>query len=562
MRPAIVLERHAVLAIRVLLIGLLATGAVYAFHALAPIVLPLLFALLLTALLSPVVDLIAGHMRRGFAVALVILGFLLFIFGTLAYVVPALVTQAADAVQQVEGGLDKLPEVAGDIGLDARETQDLFETLSQRLRDNLGGISSAVSTGAITIASATISAGIGAFLTFVLLVYLLIDGRAFWNGAVRLLDADRRAGVQAGAMRAWRALVVFVRSQVVVAAIDAIGIALGLFIFGVPLVLPLGVLTFILSFIPYLGATLSGLIVALVALSTQGFGAMVGVLGVAIAVQMLEGHLVYPVLVGRNLRLHPITVLLAVGVGSSVLGILGAFFATPVLATVAAAAGLLPDLDTDEEVSRVVQEADEVGESPPSPTAVEPPPASNLRPPAEMARMRAMPKEARAFHDEIIAHNKDWAETFQFAGLPTVPQRHMAVVVCMDSRIDVFAALGLDIGEAHVIRNAGGIVTDDVIRSLTISQRFLETRAIVVVQHTRCGMQTFKDDDLRDDLERETGHRPEWPIGAFEDLTESVRASVEKIRASPFLKHTDLVWGGIYDVETGLITEVAAPPEG
>lgn len=176
--------------------------------------------------------------------------------------------------------------------------------------------------------------------------------------------------------------------------------------------------------------------------------------------------------------------------------------------------------------------------------------------------MRAMPKEARAFHDEIIEHNKDWAETFQFAGLPTVPQRHMAVVVCMDSRIDVFNALGLEIGEAHVIRNAGGIVTDDVIRSLTISQRFLETRAVVVVQHTRCGMQTFKDDDLANDLEAETGHRPEWAPGAFDDLTESVRASVEKIRSSPFLKHTDLVWGGIYDVETGLITEVAAPPEG
>lgn len=170
-----------------------------------------------------------------------------------------------------------------------------------------------------------------------------------------------------------------------------------------------------------------------------------------------------------------------------------------------------------------------------------------------------MPKAARAFHDEIIGHNREWAESFAFAGLATVPQRHMAVVTCMDSRIDVFAALGLKLGEAHVIRNAGGIVTDDVIRSLTISQRFLETRAIVVIQHTRCGMQTFEDDDLRNDLEKETGHRPEWPIGAFSDLTESVRASVDKIRTSPFVRHRDLVWGGVYDVETGVITEVATP---
>lgn len=164
--------------------------------------------------------------------------------------------------------------------------------------------------------------------------------------------------------------------------------------------------------------------------------------------------------------------------------------------------------------------------------------------------------------DEMLAANRSFAEGFGSAGLPGPPSRGVAVVACMDARLDVWRVLGLGDGEAHVIRNAGGIVTDDVIRSLTISQRFLETRAIVVIQHTRCGMQTFKDDDLRDALERETGHRPEWPIGAFDDLTASVRSSVEKIRSSPFLKHTDLVWGGIYDVETGLVTEVAAPPEG
>lgn len=357
-RPAVVLERHAALAIRVLLIGLLATGAVYAFRALQSIVLPLLFAMFLTALLAPGVDRLARHMRRGFAVALVMAGFLVFIFGTLAYVLPALGGQASDAVQQVQGGLDKLPDVAGSFGLNARETQDLVESLAQRLRDNLGQISTAVSSSALTIAGATIAAAFGAFLTFVLLVYLLIDGKGFWSGGVRLIDADRREGVMAAGLRAWEALVIFTRSQVVVALIDAIGIALGLFLFGVPLVLPLGVLTFILSFIPYIGATLSGLIVALVALSTQGLGAMLGVLGVAIVVQLVEGNLIYPLLVGRRLRLHPITVLLAVGIGSAVLGILGAFFATPLLATVAAAAGLLPDYESTDPVAPVVKQAD------------------------------------------------------------------------------------------------------------------------------------------------------------------------------------------------------------
>lgn len=356
-RPALVLERHAALAIRVLLIGLLAAGAIYAFRALQSIVLPLLFALFLTALLAPVVDRLAEHMRRGFAVALVIAAFLLFIFGTLAYVIPALVGQASDAVQQVQGGLDKLPDVARQFGLNAKETQDLVSSLAQRLRENLGSISTAVSSSALTIATATISVAFGAFLTFVLLVYLLIDGRGFWSGGVRLLDADRRAGVTDASMRAWNALVVFTRSQVVVALIDAVGIAIGLFLFGVPLVLPLGVLTFILSFIPYIGATISGLLVALVALSTQGLGAMIGVLGVAIVVQLIEGNLIYPLLVGRNLRLHPITVLLAVGVGSAALGILGAFFATPFLATVAAAAGLLPDFEIPASESAVAAEA-------------------------------------------------------------------------------------------------------------------------------------------------------------------------------------------------------------
>lgn len=160
---------------------------------------------------------------------------------------------------------------------------------------------------------------------------------------------------------------------------------------------------------------------------------------------------------------------------------------------------------------------------------------------------------------DLVDHNARWAQTFAHAGLPTPPARKLAIVVCMDSRIDVFDALGLGVGEAHVIRNAGGIVTDDVIRSLVISQRFLETEAVFIIQHTRCGMQTFTDEELVADLERETGERPTWPIGAFSDLDQSVRDSADAVRSSTFVPHRDKVWGFVYDVETGMLRQITEP---
>lgn len=359
MRPALVLERQATLAVRVLIVGALFAAAIVAFRSLQPIVLPFLFALLLSALLAPLVDVLGRHMRHGLAVTVVLTGFLVLLFGTLAYVIPTLFTQASDAVVQLEQGIEKIPEVASTVGLNADETQELLSTMADRLQENLGSISSAVSTGAFTIATLTVSIGFGMFLSLVLLVYMLVDGRGFWDGAVRLLDADRRSGARRSGIRGWHALVVFVRSQVLVALFDAVGIAIGLLALGVPLVLPLAVITFILCFIPYIGATLSGLIVALVALSTVGPGAMIAILIIAGLVQAIEGNVIYPVLVGRTLRLHPITVLLAVGVGSALLGVLGAFFATPILATVAAAAGFLPDPMTDEVEAPAALRADQ-----------------------------------------------------------------------------------------------------------------------------------------------------------------------------------------------------------
>lgn len=160
--------------------------------------------------------------------------------------------------------------------------------------------------------------------------------------------------------------------------------------------------------------------------------------------------------------------------------------------------------------------------------------------------------------DELVQHNTEWAKDFAFAGLPTAPSERLAIVVCMDSRIDVFAVLGLEIGQAHVIRNAGGIATEDVIRSIAISQRFLGTDRVLLIQHTRCGMASFTDQELADELERETGQRPEW-TGAFTDIDDSVQRSVQRIRESPFVPHRDAVWGLVYDVETGLLRLVSEP---
>lgn len=134
----------------------------------------------------------------------------------------------------------------------------------------------------------------------------------------------------------------------------------------------------------------------------------------------------------------------------------------------------------------------------------------------------------------------------------------VAVVACMDARLNPREVLGLAHGEAHVIRNAGGIVTDDVIRSLTISQRLLGTREIMLLHHTDCGMQKFTDDDLADTIEKETGTRPPFAMGAFTDLEDSVRDSIARLRASPFLTNVDAIRGFVYDVETGRVREVGS----
>ncbi|MET8918931.1 carbonic anhydrase [Streptomyces sp. NPDC004610] len=157
--------------------------------------------------------------------------------------------------------------------------------------------------------------------------------------------------------------------------------------------------------------------------------------------------------------------------------------------------------------------------------------------------------------DESLVNNTAYAADFGGA-LALPPARKLAVVACMDARLDIFSMLGLREGDAHVIRNAGGAVTEDALRSLVISQRLLGTRRIMLIHHTDCGMQTFRDDDLKRDIEKETGIRPPWSPEAFADLEDDVRQSIRRIEADPFVPHKQYVRGFVFDVETGLLTEV------
>ncbi len=159
--------------------------------------------------------------------------------------------------------------------------------------------------------------------------------------------------------------------------------------------------------------------------------------------------------------------------------------------------------------------------------------------------------------DELIANNDAYAASFDKGDLPLPPAKKVAVVACMDARLNVYGALGLGEGDAHVIRNAGGVVTDDEIRSLAISQRLLGTEEIILIHHTDCGMLTFSDDEFRHAIEQETGIKPEWAAESFSDLEADVRQSIARIKASPFIPRKDSVRGFIYEVETGRLREVA-----
>ena len=158
--------------------------------------------------------------------------------------------------------------------------------------------------------------------------------------------------------------------------------------------------------------------------------------------------------------------------------------------------------------------------------------------------------------DELLRNNEAYAESFDKGDLPLPPARGVAIVACMDARLDVHKILGLEEGDAHVIRNAGGVITDDEVRSLTISQRLLGTREIILIHHTDCGMLTFADDELKQQIHEDVGMKPHFSMESFSDLEEDVRQSMARIQASPFIPHKDAVRGFVYQVETGRLREV------
>jgi carbonic anhydrase len=159
--------------------------------------------------------------------------------------------------------------------------------------------------------------------------------------------------------------------------------------------------------------------------------------------------------------------------------------------------------------------------------------------------------------DDLLRNNEEYASSFDKGDLPLPPAKGVAVVACMDARLDVHKMLGLKEGDAHVIRNAGGVITDDEIRSLAISQRLLGTREIVLIHHTDCGMLTFSDDELKRQIQKDVGIKPHFSMESFSDLDEDVRQSIARIKASPFVPNKDSVRGFVYEVETGRLREVS-----
>jgi carbonic anhydrase len=158
--------------------------------------------------------------------------------------------------------------------------------------------------------------------------------------------------------------------------------------------------------------------------------------------------------------------------------------------------------------------------------------------------------------DDLLANNESYAASFDTADVPMPPGKKVAVIACMDARLNVYGALGLQEGDAHVIRNAGGVVTDDGIRSLAISQRLLGTEEVILIHHTDCGMLTFTDDDFKASIQDDTGIKPAWAAESFSDLDEDVRQSVARIKASPFIPKKDAIRGFVFEVETGRLREV------
>jgi predicted PurR-regulated permease PerM len=323
-----------------LVIGVAVVAAANLVARLQLVVVPVALALLLATVLGPPVRWLKEHRwRDGFAALAVLLGALLALGGLCVLLVPPVVEQFADLDIGITGGIDRVQEWLTDspLPLSSDAVADGIDRLQDRLSDSFGTLANQVVSGAVAVLEVVA----GAVLTVVVLFFLLKDGARMWEWIVGLAPAHRRADVHEMGERAWAALGGFVRGQTLVALFDSVLIGLALLVIGVPLVLPLTVLTFFGAYVPVVGATLTAMLAVLVALVSNGPAAALAVLAAILVVQQVEGNVFHPVVVGRAVHVHPVVILLGVTAGAVLAGIIGALLAAPILAVGTAILGYL-----------------------------------------------------------------------------------------------------------------------------------------------------------------------------------------------------------------------------
>jgi predicted PurR-regulated permease PerM len=293
------------------------------------VALPAFLALLLSTILVPPARALRRRgLRPALATSIVFLGALLVAAGVAALVVPPFVEEVGTLSETVTGGAQELGRlIAGPLGLSHEQVQSTIDSMSQKLHASGGDIASGVMSGAVILAAA--------LLTLVLLFFYVKDGPSLWRWTVRVFPKGVRPRVDHAGQMSWLVLGAYVRGQALVATVDAVFIGIGLAIIGLPLVLPLAVLIFIGAFVPIVGAFVAGAAAVLIALVAKGAGAALVVLGINLAVQQLEGNVLYPMIMRKTIELHPVATLLIVGAGGVLAGIIGALVAVPIAAVVA-----------------------------------------------------------------------------------------------------------------------------------------------------------------------------------------------------------------------------------
>jgi predicted PurR-regulated permease PerM len=317
------------------------------------VALPAFIALLLATLLVPPADALVRHgVRRSVATAVVFVTALLVLVGLGSLVVPPFISELGTLADTVTGGARELGELiaSGPFGITEADVQRTVDSASERLQASSGEIASGVLSGAMLFGQVVASA----LLTLVLLFFFVKDGRLLWSWVARLFPDPARRRVDEAGRTGWSVLSAYVRGVVLVATVDAVCIGIGMALVGMPLVLPLAVLTFVAAFVPIVGAVVAGAAAVLIALVSNGIGAALIVLGIVLLVQQLEGNVLYPVMMRREVEMHPVATLLVVGAGGVLAGIIGALVAIPLTAVAATTIPILrghsppPALDPDE----------------------------------------------------------------------------------------------------------------------------------------------------------------------------------------------------------------------